>query len=131
MPAGEAARVVVWRVGDALLAVPLAAAVEIAAVASDGKAVSRAGRLEIRTPPGIPHVSRCPRAVVVRAGPTGGELVALAAEAVEGVKAYAEKDAAVTPEWLRGLSMAHVAGLIRVDDRRVAALLAVDALAGE
>lgn len=125
MSRGEEARAVVWRVGDALLAIPLSAAMEIAAVASDGRAEARSGRLELRTPPGVSALTDCRHAVVVR---TAESPVALAAEAVDGVLAYTQLDAVPAPAWLRGLSTEHIAGLIRLDDQRVAALLAVEAL---
>lgn len=128
VPPGEATRVVVWRVGDALLAVPLDAAIEIAAVAPDGRAATRAGSLELWTPPGLQEVDDCRRAVVVRAGEGS---VAMAAETVEGVKPYTEREAAPTPPWLRSLATPYMAGLIRLDDDRVAALLAVESLTAE
>lgn len=128
MSPDEADEVVVWRLAGALLAVPLAAVVEIAAVTADGRAVTRAGRLELRTPPGLSlaaDAADCTRAVVVR---TGGGAMALAAEVVEGVKPYTKRERAPTPPWIRTLPTEHLAGLIRLDDRRVAALLAVDTL---
>lgn len=128
VPPAEATRVVVWGVGDALLAVPLDAAIEIAAVGTDRRAITRAGPLELWTPPGLQEVYDCRRAVVVRAS---GGAVALAADAVEGVKPYTEREAAPTPPWLRSLPTPHMAGLVRLDDDRVAALLAVESLTME
>lgn len=127
MPHGEEARAVVWRIGEALLAVPLDVAMEIAAVGADGQARARTGRLEVRTPPGVTAPPYCPHAVVVR---TTGSPMALAAEAVDGVLAYTERHAVPAPAWLGGLPTDHIAGLIRLNDQRVAALLAVEALTG-
>lgn len=118
---------VVWRVGDALLAAPLAAIVEVAPVSADGTATSRLGALELQAAPGLPAPARPRRAVVIR---TAGAAVAIAADDVEGVQPYTEHSAAPTPAWLGTLPTAHLAGLIRLDDDRIAALLAVDALPG-
>lgn len=125
MPPAEERRVVVWRLGDALLAAPLAVAVEVAPVGPDGKARTRTGPLELRTPPGLPAPGRSPRAMVLR---VGDELVAMAADDVEGVKSYTADRAASLPPWLRALPAGHLAGLVRVDDGRIAALLAIETL---
>lgn len=119
-------RVVVWRVGDALLAAPVDAVVEIAAVDAAGTVRSRVGALDPRTPPGLEPPEAPVRAVVLRAG--GGHL-AMAADHVDGVTAWEPGATAPTPDWLRSLPTGHVASLIRLDQDRVAALLAVDALA--
>lgn len=129
MPVGERGgrgrRLVVWTAGGALLAVPLEDTVEIAALDDDGRTTGRAGPLEPVLPPGL-TADRPARAVVVRhpAGP-----LALAAEAVEGVSEGAETTAP-TPSWLGGLRLDHLDGLVLLEDGRIAALLAVERLAG-
>lgn len=125
MSPGNEDRVVVWRVGDALLAAPLADTAEIAAVSRDGRALSRSGRLELRTPPGLSPPARPRRAVVLRAGKAA---LAMAADEVEGVRPYTERHTPATPAWIGTLKADHLAGLIRLDDDRIAALLAIDAL---
>ena len=125
MPPAEQARAIVWRIGEALLAVPLEAALEVAAVSADGMAMSRKGQLELRAPPGLPPVLDCRRAIIVV---TRDGLVALPAESVDGVLPYSVQDTAATPPWLGRLTTDHLAGLIRLDDHRIAALLAVEAL---
>ena len=121
----EDGRVVVWRVGEVLLAARLSDTVEIAAVASDGLAVSRSGRLEPRTPPGIAPPERPVRAVVVRVG--DGE-VAMAADEVLGIEPFTPEDSASVPSWLGALSAPHLARLVRLPDHRLAALLDLHAL---
>lgn len=118
-------RVIVWRVGDALLAAPLARTAEIAAVDPDGRAMSRSGPLELQAPPGLPLPRRPHRAVVLRAGETA---VAMAADEVEGVRSYTDRQATATPAWLDSLRTDHLAALILLDDQRIAALLAIDTL---
>jgi hypothetical protein len=54
--------------------------------------------------------------------------MALAADDVEGVREYTVRESTSTPPWLRRLPIDHVAGLVRLDEGRVAALLAVDTL---
>lgn len=130
MPPGEADRVVVWSLGDALLAAPLAVIVEIATVAADGRAMSRLGPLDVRSAPGLPAPAGPRRAVVVRTGEAGAAALAIAADDVEGVKPYTPAEAAATPAWLRTLPTGHIAGMIRLDDDRIAALLAIEALPG-
>ncbi len=124
-PQNERARALVWRSGDALLAVPLAAVLEIAAPDADGRVRSRVGSLPVSTVPGLPPAANPPRAVVIRAG---GATVALAADDVEGVREYTARESARTPPWLRLLNIDHLAGLVRLDEGRVAALLAVETL---
>lgn len=125
MPQGEASRVLVWRLGSALLAARLEDVVEVVMVAADGRALSRGGQLEVTPPPGMTSPTRPPRAVVVRAG---AGTMAMAADEVEGVKEYALRDSAPTPAWLRGLPTEHLAGLIHLEGSRVAALLALDTI---
>lgn len=122
--AGPAGRVVVWRVGDATLAVPLDDTVEIAPVV-DGRAVTRSGPLSLRTPAGLARPGDPQHAVVVR---TGGDHAAMAADAVEGVHEGAGDRTAALPPWLLGVSGEQLAGLIRLDDDRIAALLHARAL---
>lgn len=125
MHAADEGRVVVWRVGDVLLAARLADTVEIAAVASDGRAVSRSGRLEPRTPPGIPVPERPARAVVVR---VGGREMALAADEVLGIEPFTPGGVAAVPAWLDDLFAPHLTRLVRLPDHRLAALLDLTAL---
>ena len=123
--AGTERRIVVWRVGEALLAVPLEATVEIAAVGEDRRADGRDGPLDLEPPPGLPLPEGAPRAVIVRAS---SRKVALAAEAIEGVVTVAGHGAEPVPPWLGGLSADHIEAVVRIGDGRVAALLDVDAL---
>lgn len=127
MPQAEETRIVVWRVGEALLAAPLADTVEIAAVAGDGRAVSRSGHLELRTPEGLEPPREPRRAVVVEsaAGPT-----AMAADEVVGVRSHRPGDVAGIPAWLSEVSDRAVTSLVRLDDDRIVALVAVDRLSG-
>lgn len=125
MPPADEGRVVVWRLGDALLAAPLADTIEIAAVAADGLAVSRAGRLALHTPAGIRSRERPTRAVVVR---VAGREVAMAAEEVLGIEPFAPAETAPLPPWLETVPASHVAGLVRLPDQRLAVLLHLDAL---
>lgn len=119
------ARVVVWRLGDALLAVDVDRVVEIAPVDPDGRARSRLGALTLAVPPGLAAPARPQRAVVLRTsrGPVGAP-----ADAVEGVHECAPGTVGAPPAWLAGLSEAGVRALVRLDDRRIAALLEPDAL---
>lgn len=126
--------VVVWRYDGALLAVPLAAVEEIVSIDGQGRAVARGGALQIVAPPGLGMGAPTRRAVVVRperasdADEVGEEeRVALAAEEVEGVvEAPVRLD--VGSEWLGGLDLGHLRGLLRLDAGRLAALLDVDSL---
>jgi hypothetical protein len=123
--ADAAARpVVVWEAGGALLAVPLEDTIEVTDVDRDGRALSREGRLELSTPPGL-VVDRPVRAIVVR-HPDGP--LALAAGSVEGVCEATGTTA--TPPWLEGLAVRHMDGLVVLDDGRIAALLATRRLDG-
>jgi chemotaxis signal transduction protein len=123
--AGGERRVVVWRTGEALLAVPLESTVEIAGVDAGGLAVGRDGPLELAPPPGLALPDGAQRAVVVR---TPGGTVALAADSVEGVMVVAGEGAEPVPPWLGRLPVDHIEGVVRTRDGQVAALLDVDAL---
>lgn len=127
MSPDEEGQVLVWRLGDALLAAPLEAVVEVATVGADGRATSRAGPVDLTVPPGVRSSTVTERAVVVRAR---GIMLALAADDVEGVMPCTLRDSAATPPWLRSLPTTHLTGLVRLDGGRVAALLAIDALDG-
>lgn len=116
MPPDERSAVV-WRLGDALLAVDVDDVVEIAP-AADG-AESRLGTIGFHQIPGLAS-RQAGRAVVVR---RGDEPLALPADAVEGVTTYDPAENASTPDWLRDVPAVHLAGLIRLPDRRLAALL--------
>jgi hypothetical protein len=122
---GAERRVVVWRAGEALLAVPLEDTIEIAAVDRDGRAAGRDGPLALEAPPGLPFPDPAPRAVIIR---TAGRRVALAAESVEGVRTVHGEGTDPIPAWLGRLSADHIEGMIRIHGDRVAALLDVDAL---
>lgn len=127
MSPDEEGQALVWRLGDALLAAPLEAVVEVTIVGADGRAVTRAGPVDLTAPPGARSSSVPQRAVVVRAR---GDTLALAADEVEGVVPRTLRDSAVTPSWLRSLPTTHISGLVRLDGGRVAALLAIDTLHG-
>ncbi|MEJ2503864.1 MAG: hypothetical protein P8177_11235 [Gemmatimonadota bacterium] len=118
-------RVVVWRLGDAVLAVPLADTVEIAAVDGEGRADGRGGALALTPPPGLPLPRRATLAVVVR---TAAGATALAADEVLGVRTVADGGTEPVPAWLGALPTAHIEGMIRVDGDRTAALLDATAL---
>jgi chemotaxis signal transduction protein len=127
MRPSEPGPVLLWRLGEALLAVELTAVEEIAGVDAAGRARTRAGDLPIEAPPGLESAARPARAVVLR--PAGlGRRIALAADEVEGVMEPASPGGLPTPDWLGGLGSPHVRALIRVDDVRVAALLDTDPL---
>lgn len=127
MSPDEEGQVLVWRLGDALLAAPLEAVVEVTTVGADRRAVSRAGPVDLTAPPGARSASVPQRAVVVRAR---GATLALAADEVEGVVPRTLRESAATPSWLRSLPTTHFTGLVRLDGGRVAALLAIDTLDG-
>jgi hypothetical protein len=118
----ERPQLVVWSHGEALLAAPLDAVVEVVAV-DDGVAHGRSGELEPRPLPGLPAATGS-RAVVLR---TPAGLRALPADEVDGVRTPPGADAQV-PTWLRAVAPEVVDRLVRLDDGRVAAILAVDAL---
>lgn len=126
MPPGEERRVLVWRVGGALLAAPIEVVVEVAPV-QDGRTDSRAGRMEVRDVPGLRTEREARRAVILRAE---SGLLAVAADEVDGVRSSTPREESPTPGWLRALPTEHVAGLLQLPDARVAALLAVESLAG-
>jgi hypothetical protein len=126
----DAVTLVVWRSGDALLAVALAAVEAIAPVGADGQALARAGALELRSPPGLPPPAGARQAVVVRRGAGDArQRVALPADHVEGVL-EARGPVREPPPWLAGLGAGHLAGLILLEDGRVAATLDPDSLFG-
>lgn len=126
MPPADGDRVVVWRAGGAILAAPLDAVVEIAAVGDDGRAAGRAGPIPLTSPAGAePRAPK--RAVVVR---VGERTLALAADAVEGVARSDERVTAPTPRWLRGLAADRIARLVRLEEGRVAAVLDLERIAG-
>lgn len=126
MPQGEGQRVLVWRVGGALLAAPIDAVVEVAA-AHGGSTECRAGRLDVRLVPGLRTDGDAPRAVILRAA-TG--LIAIAADEVEGVRTSTVREESPKPGWLRTLPTEHFDRLLQLPDARVAALIAVESLAG-
>ncbi len=122
-----AASFVVWRLGDALLAVPLDVVDEVAPVDASGQARGRTGSWAVVDPPGLPRSDHPRQAVVVRV--TGGEgRLALAADEVDGVRDAATAAVLDPPPWLAALSSGHTRSLIRLDDRRVAAVLDVAAV---
>lgn len=126
MPQGEGQRVLVWRLGDALLAAPIDAVVEVAP-ANGGSTESRAGRLDVRSVPGLRTRGDAPRAVILRK--TSG-LMAIAADEVEGVRTSTGREESPKPGWLRTVPTDHFDGLLQLPGARVAALLAVESLAG-
>lgn len=126
MPQGEERRVLVWRVGGALLAAPIETVVEVAPV-REGTTRSRVGRVEIRDVPGLRPEGDAEHAIILRAD-TG--LLAIAADEVAGVQTSTPGTQSPTPAWLRALPTEHFAGLLQLPDARVAALLVVDSLTG-
>jgi chemotaxis signal transduction protein len=127
MPPGDAGAVVVWRLGDAVLAVELGAVDRIVPVGPDGRARTHEGSVRVYTPQGI-EPARPPRqAVLLHAGP-GGSRLAVAAEHVEGVFDPEDATAIAPPEWLVGLDSTQVRSLIRLVDQRLAVLLDVATL---
>jgi len=121
---------VVWRLGDALLAVPLDAVEEVVAVGGDRQARGREVVLDVVDPPGLPPHESPRHAVIIRAVGTARR-VALAADQVEGVRDPSDAPALDPPPWLAALASVHTRTLVRLDDRRVAALLDVAALLGD
>lgn len=130
MPLAERPPVLVWRRGEALLAAEVDAVLEVArSDAAEGVADvetvrTSAGEARVLNLPGLPR-DRAARAVVLR---TAAGLVALPADAVEGIRAMAPDRFAPAPRWLQALAPDHVRGIVTLDDDRLAALLAVDAL---
>lgn len=120
-------RVVVWRLGEALLAAALDAVAEVAPVGPDGRARTREGSLDLVVPRGLTPAPAAGRAVVLYAG---GRRVAVPAEEVEGVRHCRPGDVEAPPSWLGALAAPAVRALVRVDDRRIAALLVPDTLPG-
>jgi chemotaxis signal transduction protein len=128
----ERGSVVVWRLGEALLAVDLDAVDEVVGVEAGGRARARTGLLELVAPPGLTLPTASRQAVVVRGG--GGDRapsrLALAADQVEGVYGADQATTVARPAWLASLDAPHVAGLVQLDDGRLAAALDVGALFG-
>jgi chemotaxis signal transduction protein len=126
---------VVWRLGDALLAVALGAVDEVVGVDADGLARARGGALELRAPPGLDLPPGSRHAVVIASGAGEGagpgspsQRLALAADEVVGVYEAADVSPLPPPDWLGRLDAGHLSGLIRLQDGRVAATLDPDAL---
>lgn len=128
MPAPERPPVLVWRRGEALLAVEVDAVLEIArtraAAAADEPVRTRAGQAPVLNLPGLPR-DPATQAVILR---TAAGLAALPADAVDGIRAITADRFAPPPRWLAALAPDHVRGIVTLDDDRLAALLAVDAL---
>lgn len=117
---------VVWSLGDALLAVPVAAVEEVVPVDDTGRVHARAGELDLAPASLLRVVSRPSHAVVVRAAAEAGERrLALPADRVEGVLGADRAAGIPAPGWLDGIEAPHIASLVRLDTGRVAALLDV------
>lgn len=127
MQPGDLGAVVVWCLGDALLAVELGVVDRIVPVGPDGRARTGDGPVEVCTPQGL-EPGRPPRYAVLLRGGRDGSRLAVAAEHVEGVFEPGDATAVDQPEWLAGLDSAHVRSLIRLADQRLAVLLDVAAL---
>lgn len=123
-PADEHAPVLVWRLGEALLCAQVDAILEVAAVRGSGVVATQEGEAPLVRLPGLP-AGEPRRAVVVR---TGDGLLALPADAIEGIRAIAPDRFAPPPHWLDAVAGEHVRALVTLDDDRLAVLLAVDAL---
>lgn len=121
----EAQQVVVWRFAGALLALPVTDVQEVADTDEQGRAATRSGGMELTQPPGLRSQDRPPHAVVVAAG---SRLLALPADAVEGVLDVDPAEVEAPPEWIARLEPTHVRALVRLGSR-VAALLRPEALA--
>jgi chemotaxis signal transduction protein len=126
---------VVWRLGDALLAVALGAVDEVVGVGADGRARARGGALELHAPPGLDLPAGSRQAVIIASGAGEGvgagsppQRLALAADEVEGVYEAGDVSPLPPPGWLGRLDAPHLTGLIRLQDGRVAAALDPDAL---
>lgn len=128
MPAPESApdAVLVWRWGDALLALPVVAVDEVARVGADGQAASRGAAMPVAAIPGLESREAPSTAVIAR---TGARRVALPAADVEGVVAVS---AAVrdTPGWLGDEARRRIQGVLELTDGRLAAMLRLDAVDG-
>lgn len=120
----DPARVLVWQLGGALLAVDVHEVIEIAALDRDGTAHSRQGELEVLSVPGARPSGTARRAVVVRTGP---RVAAIPADVVEGVADPVDTRQG-TPGWLATLGVDHIRGLLHLEERRVGTLLALDVL---
>jgi chemotaxis signal transduction protein len=133
VPRGEQGALVVWRLGDALLAVPLHDVDEVVGVDPAGLARAREGPLELRAPPGLELPAASHQAVVVGGGEAAPgsarpKRMALAADEVEGVYGSDEASSEAPPTWLGEIGSPHLASLVRLQDGRVAAALDVGAL---
>lgn len=130
MPSVEHPPVLVWRRGEALLAVEVDAVLEVARAEGstpDATVRTRAADAPVLNLPGLPR-DPATHAVIVR---TGAGLVALPADVVEGIRAVTPDRFASAPRWLHALAPDHVRGIVTLDDDRLAVLLAVDALRPE
>lgn len=114
----EAGTVVVWRLGDAFLAVALEHVVEVTAV-ENGAARGRGGAVDLIVPTGLPDPERPTRAVVLQAD---DRRLAVPADEVYGTRACDPAGVTAVPDWLAALPEAF-RSLVRVDDGRLAALL--------
>jgi hypothetical protein len=114
----------VWRVGDALLAAPLAAVDEVATVGENGRAQARDGEIPVAAGP-LPDAARQHRqAVILRRSDVAGEgRLALPADQVDGVVAADQAEALPAPPWLAGIHAPHMAALVRLETGDIAALL--------
>lgn len=124
MPPAETERAVVWRLGGALLAAPLDAVREVAPVTAEGLARTRTGEVEAVVPHGLDATP--PRRAIILS--VGDQVVAVAAEEVEGVADVPERAVAGPPGWLSKLDTRHVRAVVRLADDRLAALLEPEAL---
>lgn len=118
-------RVVVWSLGEALLAAALHDVVAVAPVGDDGRAHGREGGVGLVVPPGLPPPASPVQAVILD---TARGRVAVPADGVEGVRECGPGSVAPPPPWLQGLAATVLRGLVRLDDRRIAGLLDPDAL---
>lgn len=112
-------QVVVWRLGDALLAAPVALVDEVTPLDREGRARCRTGPLALTPIPALEPGTPARNAVVVQ---RGGRRFALPASTVEGVRTVAG-DAHEAPAWLGRRARRRVTGILMLEDDRLAALL--------
>lgn len=124
MPAAERPPALVWRRGDALLAVEVDAVLEVTPAAREDAVDTREGPAPFLHLPGLPREA-APRAVVLR---SAAGLVALPADGVDGIRAVVDGRVMPPPPWLRGFAPDYIRAIVALDDDRLAVLLAVDAL---